>query len=100
LFKLSWNFKLPEIKDIFKMLLDSNDLSNIPTDDKELDKLLPIMKPDFSTPPAGSCKLTWLGHSSLLLQAEGLNVLTDPIFSERASPVSFAGPKRYRFGFG
>ena len=100
MFKLSWNFKLPEIKDIFKMLLDTQDLSNIPTDDRELDKVLPIMKPDFSTPPVGSCKLTWLGHSSLLLQAEGLNVLTDPIFSERASPVSFAGPKRYRFGVG
>lgn len=37
---------------------------------------------------------TWLGHSSLLVQADGLNILTDPIFSERASPVSFAGPKR------
>jgi N-acyl-phosphatidylethanolamine-hydrolysing phospholipase D len=37
---------------------------------------------------------TWIGHSTVLLQAGGLNVLTDPIFSERASPVPFAGPKR------
>jgi len=37
---------------------------------------------------------TWLGHATVLVQAGGLNVLTDPIFSDRASPVSFAGPKR------
>ena len=37
---------------------------------------------------------TWIGHATLLVQASGLNVLTDPIFSERASPVSFFGPKR------
>lgn len=40
-------------------------------------------------------QVTWLGHSTFLLQYEGLNILTDPMFSERASPVSFAGPKRY-----
>jgi N-acyl-phosphatidylethanolamine-hydrolysing phospholipase D len=38
--------------------------------------------------------LTWIGHASMLVQANGLNVLTDPIFSERASPLSFIGPKR------
>jgi N-acyl-phosphatidylethanolamine-hydrolysing phospholipase D len=38
--------------------------------------------------------LTWIGHSTLLLQAGGLNVLSDPHFTERASPFSFAGPKR------
>ena len=37
---------------------------------------------------------TWIGHASTLVQANGLNVLTDPVFSERVSPVSFAGPKR------
>ena len=42
------------------------------------------------SPPA----ITWLGHASLLVQAGGLNVLTDPIFSERASPVQLFGPKR------
>jgi N-acyl-phosphatidylethanolamine-hydrolysing phospholipase D len=38
--------------------------------------------------------LTWIGHASFLLQLEGLNILTDPVFYERASPVSFMGPKR------
>jgi N-acyl-phosphatidylethanolamine-hydrolysing phospholipase D len=42
----------------------------------------------------GECRLTWIGHSSFLLQVGGLNVLTDPVFSERVSPVRFAGPRR------
>jgi len=37
---------------------------------------------------------TWIGHSTVLVQSGGLNILTDPIFSERASPLAFAGPKR------
>jgi L-ascorbate metabolism protein UlaG (beta-lactamase superfamily) len=38
--------------------------------------------------------LIMVGHSSLLLQVAGLNILTDPVWSERASPFSFVGPKR------
>jgi N-acyl-phosphatidylethanolamine-hydrolysing phospholipase D len=38
--------------------------------------------------------VTWIGHATVLAQMGRINVLTDPIFSERASPVSFAGPKR------
>jgi len=38
--------------------------------------------------------VTWIGHASMLVQASGLNVLTDPIFSARASPLAFAGPAR------
>lgn len=38
--------------------------------------------------------ITWIGHASMLVQAGGLNVLTDPIFSDRASPVQFMGPRR------
>lgn len=37
---------------------------------------------------------TVVGHATVLIQVDGLNILTDPIYSERASPVSFAGPKR------
>ena len=40
--------------------------------------------------------LTFIGHASFLIQVPGVNILTDPIFSERASPVRFAGPKRVR----
>jgi L-ascorbate metabolism protein UlaG (beta-lactamase superfamily) len=39
-------------------------------------------------------RATVVGHASVLIQTGGLNVLTDPVWSERASPVSFAGPRR------
>ena len=39
--------------------------------------------------------LTWIGHASSLVQMGGLNLLLDPVFSQRASPVGFAGPKRH-----
>ncbi len=38
--------------------------------------------------------LTWVGHSTLLVQLDGVNLLTDPQWSDRASPLSFAGPRR------
>jgi L-ascorbate metabolism protein UlaG (beta-lactamase superfamily) len=38
--------------------------------------------------------ITFINHSTFLIQLPGLNILTDPIWSERTSPVSFAGPKR------
>ncbi|MES3153815.1 MBL fold metallo-hydrolase [Sphingomonas faeni] len=39
-------------------------------------------------------RITMVGHASLLIQAAGRNILTDPVWSDRVSPVSFAGPKR------
>lgn len=39
-------------------------------------------------------RVTWINHATVLLQVGGLNLLTDPIWSERCSPVSWAGPKR------
>ena len=43
----------------------------------------------------GRLLATWVGHSTFLLQIGGMNVLTDPVWGERASPVPFAGPKRW-----
>lgn len=45
--------------------------------------------------PAPQPQATLIGHSTVLLQYQGMNILTDPIFSQRASPFSFAGPQRY-----
>ncbi len=39
-------------------------------------------------------RVTMIGHASLLIQVAGLNILTDPVWSQRASPFSFAGPRR------
>lgn len=44
--------------------------------------------------PASALRVTLVGHATLLVQTSGLNILTDPIWSERASPFSFLGPKR------
>ena len=41
-------------------------------------------------------RVTWIGHATVLVQTRGLNILTDPIWSDRASPVSFFGPMRVR----
>lgn len=50
--------------------------------------------PQFLKNNHHSASLTWIGHATLLLQLEGINILTDPHFSDRASPVQWAGPKR------
>ncbi|HLI22486.1 MAG TPA: MBL fold metallo-hydrolase [Stellaceae bacterium] len=53
--------------------------------------------PPLPAPPRrGEIAATYIGHATLLLRFAGFAVLTDPIFSWRASPVSFAGPKRVR----
>ncbi|HEX6047667.1 MAG TPA: MBL fold metallo-hydrolase [Gemmatimonadaceae bacterium] len=52
--------------------------------------------PSFDAPRAApdALTVTWLGHSTLLVQIGGRNVLTDPVWAERASPLRFAGPRR------
>ncbi len=60
----------------------------------------PVKQPDFLSSPSDRALLeelniTWFGHSSLLLQMHGMNILFDPVFSEMISPVSFAGSRRF-----
>lgn len=50
--------------------------------------------PPPSRVPAGALQVTAVGHATFLVQMEGLNVLIDPIWSDRCSPVSWAGPRR------
>ena len=50
---------------------------------------------EFSIAPESGLRITWLGHSSVLLEVDGQRVLTDPVWSERASPFTWAGPKRF-----
>jgi len=49
----------------------------------------------FTQPPASGLRITWFGHSSLLVEMDGTTLLIDPLFSERASMVQWAGPKRF-----
>jgi L-ascorbate metabolism protein UlaG (beta-lactamase superfamily) len=52
------------------------------------------MFPMVARTARGDLHVTFVNHATVLIQVDGLNILTDPIWSERASPVSFAGPKR------
>ncbi|RYZ99214.1 MAG: MBL fold metallo-hydrolase, partial [Sphingobacteriaceae bacterium] len=92
-------------------------LNTIPTDAAGFDKLLPILneyiankaenipkktlgpfKTDtavYNTPPASSLRITWVGHSSLLIEIDGKRILTDPVWSDRVSFSQSIGPKRF-----
>ncbi|RFC63768.1 hypothetical protein DYI37_10570 [Fulvimarina endophytica] len=55
----------------------------------------PLTAPDAPARVTGEAlRVTMVGHATMLIQVSGVNILTDPVFSERASPVSFAGPRR------
>lgn len=56
-----------------------------------------IKRRDFSAIiESGKCQITFINHSSFLVQMKNFNFLTDPVFSERCSPFQFSGPKRVR----
>ncbi|MCP3100634.1 MBL fold metallo-hydrolase [Myxococcus sp. K15C18031901] len=55
---------------------------------------LPPGRPPPERVGAGTLRVTVINHATVLVQADGVNVLTDPIYSDRASPVSFLGPRR------
>ena len=57
-----------------------------------------VPSPHADTPPpsvtGAKVRLSFVGHASWLIQTAGLNILADPVWSQRASPFAFAGPKR------
>src|SRR5712692_195674 len=59
---------------------------------------LPSVSPleGWARPPASGLRATWLGHSTVLIEIDGLRVLTDPVWGARASPSRLAGPKRFQ----
>ncbi|WP_218110356.1 MBL fold metallo-hydrolase [Oligoflexus tunisiensis] len=75
---------------LLKDLLFGNAAPTRPTD------TLPVQtrrRSDFDSAPG--LRTTWLGHSTLIVEIEGQRLLIDPVWGERASPVSFAGPERW-----
>jgi L-ascorbate metabolism protein UlaG (beta-lactamase superfamily) len=61
-------------------------------------KTIPVIhlnSKSFSTPPPEGLRVTWMGHSSLLIEIDGLRILTDPVWSKRCSPTSIMGPARF-----
>ncbi len=56
-----------------------------------------VVEPDRERilhPDPSKIQITWIGQATFLIQTGGMNILTDPVFSDRASPFSFIGPKR------
>jgi L-ascorbate metabolism protein UlaG (beta-lactamase superfamily) len=49
----------------------------------------------YATPPESGLRVTWMGHSSLLIEIDGARILIDPVWDERASPMRWMGPKRF-----
>ena len=49
----------------------------------------------YGVAPESGLRVTWMGHSSMLIEIDGMRVLVDPVWDERASPSTWAGPKRF-----
>ncbi len=87
---------------LWSFMIDRWNQPGIP-DQATLDAELPVTEPYFiresgaeSASTSGQVRATWIGHATVLAELGSTVALTDPIFSDRCSPVSFAGPKRYR----
>lgn len=69
-------------------------------DEAALEKHYPVRDPDMNllhkSQDNDEVRVLWIGHSTFLIQIDGVNLLTDPVFVERCSPIRIAGPKRYR----
>ncbi|MBR1383531.1 MAG: MBL fold metallo-hydrolase, partial [Ruminococcus sp.] len=72
------------------------------TEDKRVSKKdtspkdkLPVETPDFTMASDDHVVITWLGHSSSLIQMHGKNILVDPVFAKRSSPFQWVGPARF-----
>jgi L-ascorbate metabolism protein UlaG (beta-lactamase superfamily) len=68
------------------------------SDDASPSTPVPVVTGDrsrFATPPASGLRITWLGHSTLVIEIDGYTLLTDPIWGERTSPLTWLGPKRW-----
>ena len=92
-------------------------LNTVPTHESGFDKMIPILKEYmtnkaevvpknplgpfitdtgvFKTPSASGLRVTWIGHSSLLIEIDGVRILTDPVWSDRVSFTQRIGPKRF-----
>lgn len=82
------------VGDFLKWTIERRRRRSAPVGEANLPK---SVQPSFVAPRASpdSLAATWIGHTTVLLQLCGLNILTDPVWSDRASPFSFVGPRRF-----
>ena len=59
---------------------------------------LPSINPldAWARKPESGLRVTWLGHSTMLIEIDGVRILTDPVWGPRASPSALVGPKRFQ----
>ncbi|GFR96046.1 N-acyl-phosphatidylethanolamine-hydrolyzing phospholipase D-like [Elysia marginata] len=89
----------PRLPNLFKLLFCTTKEKNRMPGKTELDATLPVLEPDltiFEKPPPSGIRHLWIGHSTSLVQFDGITILTDPVFSDRCSPLRFIGNKRFR----
>lgn len=83
-----WYQNFREKKSLRPKLIDNDSPSK-----EELKRAFPVLKPKLDEVKDG-LRVTWIGHATVLVQIEGFNILTDPIFEESCSPIPALGPKR------
>jgi L-ascorbate metabolism protein UlaG (beta-lactamase superfamily) len=49
----------------------------------------------YGTTPRSGLRITWMGHSTSIVEIDGMRILIDPVWDKRASPTSWSGPKRF-----
>lgn len=77
-------------------LLGEEENIHISNKGKSPETKLPLIKPSINEKLLiDEVRVTWFGHSTVLLRMHGMNILFDPVFSKRSSPLSFIGPKRF-----
>src|SRR3954469_2475124 len=93
-FRNPWPDSAPHgLGDVLRWMRDRRRTPRVPT---PLRGSFSTAEPQLVHPraPVRAATATWMGHSTVLLQVGGLNLLTDPMWSERAFPVQWAGPRR------
>ncbi|MBA2661042.1 MAG: MBL fold metallo-hydrolase [Bradymonadaceae bacterium] len=59
------------------------------------ERAIATVRPSLATAPASGLRLSWFGHSTVLIEIDAMNILVDPVFAERASPSTLVGPRRF-----
>lgn len=84
---------LPGFRSLLRWKFTEKDDSALPAP-AVLAKSLPIRTPEFNL--ISKLSATWLGHATVFVHMEEISFITDPVWAQRASPFSCAGPLRYR----
>lgn len=84
----------PLFNDLWGMVTLMMDGSDVSAPDEPL-RVESIDPARFANPPPSGLRITWLGHSTLLLEQDGHRILTDPVWGERSSPLTWIGPSRW-----